>query len=88
MSYYTHMKLIVIGSGGRDHAIARQLSLSSLVTEIICVPGNGGTHFENKCRNINPATYNGVDGLSTIDAMVAIAISEKCDMAVIGPEDP
>ena len=88
MSYYTHIKVIVIGSGGREHAIARQLSLSSLVTEIICVPGTGGTHFENKCRNINPATYNGVDGLSTIDAMVAIAISEKCDMAVIGPEDP
>lgn len=82
------MKVIVIGSGGREHTIARQLSLSSLVTDIICVPGNGGTHFENKCRNINPETYKATKGLSTIEAMVAIAVAEKCDMAVIGPEDP
>ena len=69
------MKVIVIGSGGREHAIAWRLAQSPKVNEIICVPGNGGTAIEKKCRNS--------DG----DA-VKIALEEKVDFAVIGPEDP
>ena len=75
------MKVIVIGSGGREHAICVQLAKSSLVSEIVCVPGNGGTYSEGKCRNVKPSA-------SGIEAMVDVAVAEKCDMAVVGPEDP
>lgn len=69
------MKALVIGSGGREHTIAWKLAQSNKINEVICVPGNGGTADENKCRNIagNP---------------IEIAITEKVDFAVVGPEDP
>ena len=69
------MKLMVIGSGGREHTIAWKLAQSSKVDEVICVPGNGGTAIEAKCRNV------------TGDA-VKTASDEKVDFAVVGPEDP
>ena len=47
------MKVIVVGNGGREHTIAWKLAQSNLVEEVICVPGNGGTAFEKKCRNID-----------------------------------
>ncbi|MCR5437003.1 MAG: phosphoribosylamine--glycine ligase [Treponema sp.] len=80
------MNIIVVGSGGREHAICWKLSQSSLVDKIIVVPGNGGTAIENKCVNINPADCDYIkDGENPY---VAIAKHEKCRMAVIGPEDP
>lgn len=75
------MKVLVIGSGGREHAIAYRLSLSSKINEVICVPGNGGTEIESKCRNVKP------EG-NLIESAVKIAKDEKVDFAVIGPEDP
>lgn len=75
------MKVLVIGSGGREHAIAYRLSLSSKINEVICVPGNGGTEIESKCRNVKP------EG-NFIESAVKIAKDEKVDFAVIGPEDP
>ncbi len=78
------MKVLVIGSGGREHAICWALAKSPSVTEILCVPGNGGTALESKCRNIDPNSQQ----TSFENACVAIALNEKCDMAVIGPEDP
>ena len=77
------MKVIVAGSGGREHAISYRLALSSKVDEVICVPGNGGTEFEAKCRNIEPES-----GVPLIESFVKIAKAEKADFAVIGPEDP
>ncbi len=47
------MKTVVVGSGGREHAIAWALAKSSRISEVICVPGNGGTAAEPKCRNID-----------------------------------
>lgn len=82
------MKVIVAGSGGREHAISYTLAQSSQVTEVLCVPGNGGTAFEAKCRNINPKENSETASLSFNDAVVAIAKAEKVDFAVIGPEDP
>ncbi len=76
------MKILVVGSGGREHAICWKLAQSPLVTEVICVPGNGGTAFEEKCRNIVPENQN------DFSSYVKIALQEKCSLAVIGPEDP
>ena len=49
MNYYFLMKVIVFGNGGREHTIAWKLAQSEEVEEVYCVPGNGGTAFENKC---------------------------------------
>ncbi len=46
------MKILVIGSGGREHALAWKLAQSSRVTEVIVAPGNAGTASEDKCRNV------------------------------------
>jgi len=71
------MKILVIGNGGREHAIAWKMALSPLVDKIYCAPGNGGTHLENKCENIN---------LDTIDELLNFAKEEKIDLTVVGPE--
>lgn len=82
------MKALVVGSGGREHTIAWKLAQSSKIDEVICVPGNGGTDFETKCRNIDPKDLPATKELSLIDAAVKIAKDEKVEFAVIGPEDP
>ncbi len=82
------MKVLVVGSGGREHAIAYRLALSEKVDEVICVPGNGGTEFEAKCRNVNPKDFPEYEALSLSNAVVKISKNEKVDFAVIGPEDP
>ncbi|WP_138202810.1 phosphoribosylamine--glycine ligase [Haloimpatiens lingqiaonensis] len=73
------MKLLVIGSGGREHAIAWKLSKSNKVDEIYCAPGNGGTALEEKCINVN---------LNSIDEYLSFAKENKIDVTVVGPEAP
>ncbi|MBR1911922.1 MAG: phosphoribosylamine--glycine ligase [Treponema sp.] len=72
------MKVMVVGNGGREHTIAWKLAQSDEVEQVICVPGNGGTALENKCKNksLSEGTY------------VSIAKEENCSMVVIGPENP
>lgn len=82
------MKVLVVGNGGREHAIAWCLAQSNHVNEVICVPGNGGTAREEKCRNINPKENPSTENLSLVEAAVSIAANEKVDFAVIGPEEP
>ena len=82
------MKVIVVGSGGREHAIAWKLSESNQVEKVVCVPGNGGTALEKKCVNVNPDSCTYLDGEKGADAFVKIAKKEGCTLAVIGPEDP
>ena len=82
------MKVIVVGSGGREHAIAWKLAQSVAVSEVICVPGNGGTGQEAKCRNINPVDCDYLGGVTGNDVYVQIARHEGCTLAVIGPENP
>ena len=72
------MKVLVVGNGGREHAIAWKLAESKDVKEVVCVPGNGGTAYEDKCVNIAPEDGNYVE----------IARREGCSLAVIGPENP
>lgn len=80
------MKTIVIGSGGREHTIAWALSLSPSIDEIICIPGNGGTAIETKCRNIGIS----VSETGTIVETCVAEIGGRTDgsFVVIGPEDP
>lgn len=75
------MKILVIGSGGREHAIAWKLAQSNKVSKVYCAPGNGGTATESKCENIS-LKGNEFDGL--------IDFVKKNDiyMTVVGPEDP
>lgn len=73
------MKLLLIGSGGREHALARKLSLNENVEKIFCAPGNGGTYFENKCENIN---------ITNNDELLQFTKENKIDLTVVGPEQP
>lgn len=80
------MNVIVVGNGGREHAICWKLAQSSTVDKVIVVPGNGGTATELKCQNIDPENCDYIkDGEN---AYIAIAKHENCRMAVIGPENP
>lgn len=82
------MKVILVGNGGREHAIAWRLAQSKAVEKVICVPGNGGTALEDKCVNIDPSGCDYIEDPSSLDAYVKIAQHESCTLAVIGPEDP
>ena len=73
------MKVLVIGSGGREHAMAWKLSQSNKVNVIFIAPGNGGTHLNPKFKNID---------LTDIDLLSDFAIKERIDLTVVGPELP
>ena len=75
------MKILLIGSGGREHALAWKLAKNSRVEKIYVAPGNGGTAIEAKCENIN------ID-VNDIDKLLEFAISNYIDLTVVGPEDP
>ncbi|GHV64558.1 phosphoribosylamine--glycine ligase [Spirochaetia bacterium] len=74
------MKILVIGSGGREHAIAWKLARSEKVEKIYVAPGNGGTAAEQKCENVPTG-----DGQN---ALIQFVQREKIDLTVVGPEDP
>jgi len=75
------MKVLVIGNGGREHALAWKLMQSSRVSEVIVAPGNAGTAHEHGVRNAEVAA-------SDIDGLLALAKSEKVGLTVVGPEVP
>lgn len=76
-------KVLVIGSGGREHALAWKLAQSSNVTEVLLAPGNGGT-TDGKMRNI---PINGTDS-SQFDAIAKCIQQEGISLTVVGPEAP
>lgn len=80
------MKTIVIGTGGREHAIAWALAKSPLVTEVVCIPGNGGTAVADKCRNIGISVAEIADVVAACKAEMTNA--PPSSFVVIGPEDP
>ncbi|WP_298983353.1 phosphoribosylamine--glycine ligase [Caldilinea sp.] len=75
------MKVLLIGGGGREHAIAHQLTRSPLLERLYVAPGNGGTARLAKCENIP------IDA-GQIDALVRFAQEHHVDLAVVGPEAP
>jgi phosphoribosylamine--glycine ligase len=75
------MKVLVIGGGGREHALAWKLRQSSQVDEVIVAPGNAGTAREPGVRNVDVAA-NDLDGL------LQLARREKVGLTVVGPEVP
>lgn len=81
------MKVLLIGSGGREHAMAWKLAQSPTVEKVYVAPGNGGTALEKKCSNVDlpgsdPCTVEGQK------LLIEFAQREKIDLAVIGPEAP
>ena len=75
------MKVLVVGGGGREHALAWKASQSSLVDEVLVAPGNAGTHGEPGMRNI-PVSADDIDGL------LQLARQERIGLTIIGPETP
>lgn len=75
------MKVLVIGSGGREHAMAWKLMQSPQVDEVIVAPGNAGTALEPGVRNVDVA-------VSDLDGLLGLARREKIGLTVVGPEVP
>jgi phosphoribosylamine--glycine ligase len=73
------MKVLVIGGGGREHAIVWKLSQSPKVGSIFCVPGNGGIAELAQCIDLN---------MNDIEGLVGLAKRERIDLIVVGPEGP
>ena len=75
------MKVLIIGGGGREHALAWKLAQSPRVTEVFVAPGNAGTALENNVTNIDLS-------VSDLDGLVRFAESNAIDYTVVGPEAP
>jgi phosphoribosylamine--glycine ligase len=73
------MRVLVIGSGGREHALCWKLSRSLIVNELYCAPGNGGTSLS--------ATNVGISA-NDIDRLLQFATENEIDLTVVGPEEP
>jgi len=73
------MKVLILGSGGREHALAWAIKKSKRVTEVVCAPGNGGMALMGRCV---PAD------LGELESMVAVVEAERPDLTVVGPELP
>ncbi len=73
------MKVLVIGSGGREHTLCWKIAQSKRVSKIFCAPGNGGTEEIAENIDINP---------NEIDKLLNFALENSIDLTVVGPEDP
>lgn len=73
------MKVLVVGGGGREHALIRKIKESPRVTEIACCPGNGGISYDAQCYPV---------AATDIDGVVALAKEIKADFVVVAPDDP
>lgn len=73
------MKVLVVGGGGREHALCWKISQSTRVSEIYCAPGNAGISGIARCAGISASDVGG---------LVDFALSERIDLTVVGPEDP
>jgi phosphoribosylamine--glycine ligase len=75
------MKVLIVGGGGREHALAWKCASSNRVTRVFVAPGNAGTAMEPKVSNVDISAED-------IDALLQFAIAEDIDLSIIGPEGP
>lgn len=73
------MKVLVVGGGGREHALVRKIKESKKVDEVFCTPGNGGISYDAKCFDV---------AATDIDGVVNLAKEIKADLVVVAPDDP
>ena len=73
------MKVLIVGSGGREHAIAWKVAQSPMVEKLYCAPGNGGIAQVAECVNI---------GVMDFDGLTGFAKEKEIDLTIIGPDDP
>jgi phosphoribosylamine--glycine ligase len=73
------MKVLILGSGGREHALAWAVKRSKQVTEVVCAPGNGGIAGVARCVPVD---------LKSLEAMVQLAEAEQPGLTIVGPEVP
>lgn len=73
------MKVLIFGSGGREHALAWAVKRSEKVTEVVCAPGNGGIAQIARCVPVD---------LKSLDSMVQLALAEQPGLIIVGPELP
>ncbi|MFM5981571.1 MAG: phosphoribosylamine--glycine ligase [Sphaerospermopsis kisseleviana] len=75
------MKVLVVGNGGREHALAWKLLQSDKIEQVVCVPGNGGTATMERCQNL-PLAVNDFEGIGKF------ALEKGIFLVVVGPEVP
>ncbi|KZN14674.1 phosphoribosylamine--glycine ligase [Marinomonas sp. TW1] len=75
------MKVLIIGNGGREHALAWKTAESTQVEKIFVAPGNAGTASENKVENVDI-------GVTDVAGLVAFAKQQSIDLTIVGPEAP
>jgi phosphoribosylamine--glycine ligase len=75
------MKILIIGNGGREHALAWKCAQSEDINEVLVAPGNAGTELEDKVRNVAISSDD-------LNALSKLAQEEKIDLTIIGPETP
>jgi phosphoribosylamine---glycine ligase len=75
------MKVLIVGGGGREHALAWKCAQSPHVREVLVAPGNAGTALEPRVRNIAVAAND-------IPALLELAVAETADLTIVGPEVP
>ncbi|MFM6052250.1 MAG: phosphoribosylamine--glycine ligase, partial [Sphaerospermopsis kisseleviana] len=75
------MKVLVVGNGGREHALAWKLLQSDKIEQVVCVPGNGGTATMERCQNL-PLAVNDFEGIGKF------ALEKGISLVVVGPEVP
>ena len=73
------MKVLVVGGGGREHALVRKIKETKKVDEIFCTPGNGGISYDAKCFDV---------AATDIEGVVNLAKEIKADLVVVAPDDP
>ena len=73
------MKVLVVGSGGREHCLVWKISQSQSVDELYCAPGNGGTALIAQNLDISA---------TDIDELLKFALEKRIDLTVVGPEIP
>ncbi len=75
------MKVLIVGNGGREHALAWKSAQSPLVDTVFVAPGNGGTAQEPGVRNVDIAAED-------LDGLLAFALAQRIDLTIVGPEAP